>query len=88
MSESTPTNAQLRLLRAVARCSSPDSPADGWDEVYTHFDESNGTPSALAMANFDRIGDACEKRGWITVEPEASIALTDAGRTLIAKASP
>lgn len=81
----TPTNAQLRLLRAIDRCTAPDNPADGWGEVYSHFDESHGTPSALAMATFDRISNACIRRGWVVVD-EASVNLTDAGRAALKSA--
>jgi hypothetical protein len=74
-----PSNAQMRLLRAVNACSAPDSPAEGWGEVYSHFDRANGTPSSLEMRNFDRTAWACERHGWLKVDKDGSIALTDAG---------
>lgn len=80
------TPAQLRLLRAVDACSSPDSPAEGWGEIYTHYSSKPGTPSSLEMRNFDRISDACEKKGLLRVA-ENEIDLTDAGRAALKAAS-
>lgn len=76
-----PTPAQIRVLLAVDACSAPDMPADGWGEVYTHYDRANGTPSSLEMRNFDRSGDACKARGWL--RDADGIELTDAGREVL-----
>jgi hypothetical protein len=50
---SRPTSAQLRVLLALDACTAPDMPADGWGEVFTHYERANGTPSSLEMHNFD-----------------------------------
>jgi hypothetical protein len=78
-----PTSAQLRVLQAVEACSSPSDPADGWGEVFTHFDRANGTPSSLEMRNFDRSADACVRLGWLRANEGEGIALTETGSAVI-----
>lgn len=73
-----PTKAQLRILFAVEIV----DPADGWGDIFTHYDKARGTPSSLEMRNFDRSSDACIKRGWLRVE-DNEISLTDAGRKIL-----
>jgi hypothetical protein len=68
---------------AYARaCAAPfetaESPADGWGEVYTHFDRARGTPTSLEMRNFDRTSDACVRLGWVQAD-DLGIRLTDKG---------
>lgn len=75
-----PSRAQIRVLKAVAACSTPDSPADGWGDVFTHYDRANGTPLQFEMRNFDRSSDVCVRVGWLRYDKDEGISLTDKGR--------
>jgi len=74
------------VLRAVDAATAPDDPADGWGEIWTHFNEAEGTPSQFAMLNFDRSAAACQREGWLSVEDDERsrwISLTPAGRAAL-----
>lgn len=85
-----PTSAQRRVLQAIDYCTAPDMPADGWGEVFSHFDahgESDDNPAHyLVMRNFDASVKVCKANGWISVVEDdvgVAIALTDAGRAAL-----
>lgn len=62
--------------------------ADGWGEIFSHYDTTPHKAIPLEMKNFDRVSDSLVKRGLLSVDKDSnSIEITEAGRFALAVAS-
>ncbi len=90
MMATSPTDAQLRMLDALARCGGfrekpPTGIAHEWSAVRDRFDEHSRTPCHLEMRNFDLVANACVRRGWIAEADDGTVFLTADGRVALSE---
>lgn len=76
------SEAQMRMLRAIAAVSIDDEGADGWAEVEMEFfsNASGKLPVRLEASVCDRVRGALERKGLIDVGEYGGPRLTAKGR--------